>query len=95
MTPDEIKKFIETKYPDIFCKRLKRSWSLWYREPTSRPGYSTRIARAVRSRDGSARFKLSVTSLLLGKDDVWSVTSKSELQRLFDRELRLWKENWG
>jgi hypothetical protein len=94
MTPDEIKRFIQENYQDIYCKKRKRGWSFWYREPISRPGYSTRIARAVLSRDGSTRFKLSVTSILTDKDDVYSITSKEELRRLFDQELRLWKQNY-
>ena len=94
MTPDEIKRYIQANFQETYCKRLKRGWSFWYREPISRPGYSTRIARAVRSRDGSTRFKLSVTSILTGKNDVRSITSKIELRRLFDGEFRLWKENY-
>ena len=32
--------------------------------------------------------------MLTGKDDVRSITSKEELQRLFDQELKLWRENY-
>lgn len=94
MTPDEIKRFIQTNYQGIYCKRLKRGWSFWYREPISRPDYSTRIARATQSRGGSTRFKLAVTSILTGKDDVRSIASQDELRRLFDQEFKLRKQNY-
>ncbi len=67
MTPDEIKRFIQANYQDIYCKRLKRGWSFWYREPISRPDYSTRIARATQSRrSGTTGLKLAVTPILTG-----------------------------
>ena len=95
LTPDEIKRFIESNYPDILCKRRKGGWSFWVGEPISRPGYSTRIARAVGSPGRSARFKLSVTSIVTSKDDVRSITGEDELQQLLDEEIRLWKEHFG
>jgi len=95
MTSDQIKQFIETNYPEIVCRKLDHRWSFWYHEIAWGPGYSTRIARVEERSRGGTEFKRSVTSLLERSTVLEDITSEQKLRRVFDEELRLWKENFG
>lgn len=96
MNPDEIKAFIERHFEKIRVTPRHRpdGWSCWYGEVRTGPN-STRIARALETKHGDpAKFKLSVSSRLRG-ESVCRVTDGEQLRRLFEQELRLWKETFG
>ena len=96
MTPDEIKAFIEKHFEGIVSTPRHRpdGWSFWYGEEHAGPN-STRIARAVETRHGGpAEFKLSVSSRLKG-ELVCRITDSEQLRRLFEQELRIWKETFS
>ena len=95
LRPDEIKRYIQANFKNIVARPRNSpyGWAFFYGEVRRGP-YSTRIARAVDDGRGGTEFKLSATSRLTKKNTVCQITSKEQLRELFEKELRLWKQNF-